>query len=186
MHRPAALLCLAVLVALAATALCYPRPAPVVTPEQYEKSLKMLRNVCQPKTGIPAVLHGLLPSDDDGGKCDTRTIYLKNNKVDSKMFKMQVKKMMLPDAAARVINAFTECEGTPAGAEPCETTGLFINCVKKVDPVSSACFSHGLLPPLRLKTDRIVFADLQRARLSSKSRKINDAAHTGYVTRPPR
>nr|AKF17718.1 odorant binding protein [Frankliniella occidentalis] len=143
MDRPAALLCLAVLVALAATALCYPRPAPVVTPEQYEKSLKMLRNVCQPKTGIPADMLERMKGgefvQDEKAYCYTACflqtmMVLKNNKVDSKMFKMQVKKMMLPDAAARVINAFTECEGTPAGAEPCETTGLFINCVEKVDP----------------------------------------------------
>lgn len=38
---------------------------------------------------------------------------LKNNKVDSKMFKAQVKKMMQAEDAARTIAAFTSCEGTP-------------------------------------------------------------------------
>nr|WBW64294.1 OBP1 [Frankliniella intonsa] len=146
MDRPGALLSLlAVLLALSATALCHPRPrpAPLVTPEQYEKSLKMLRNVCVPKTGIPEDMLNRMKGgefvQDEKAYCYTACflqtmMVLKNNKVDSKMFKLQVKKMMLPDDAARVIAAFTSCEGTPAGAEPCETTGLFINCVKKVDP----------------------------------------------------
>ncbi|KAJ1529326.1 hypothetical protein ONE63_006116 [Megalurothrips usitatus] len=65
------------------------------------------------------------------------TMVLKNNKVDAKMFKAQVKKMMQEEDAQRVIAAFGACEGTPVGPEPCETTGNFIRCVKEHDPVST-------------------------------------------------
>nr|WBU77197.1 odorant-binding protein [Odontothrips loti] len=121
-----------------------PRPAPApVTQEQYEKSVKMLRNVCQPKTNTPDdILQRMVDGefvDDMKAFCYTAcflqtTMVLKNNKVDAKMFKKQVKKMMLEEDAQRVIAAFTACESTPVGPEPCQTTANFIRCVKEHDP----------------------------------------------------
>lgn len=145
MVRAGLLLPLAVMaVAFLAPSTGFPQPKPApVTQEQYEKSVKMLRNVCQPKTKTPDDILQKLRNgefvDDMKAFCYTAcflqtTMVLKNNKVDAKMFKAQVKKMMQEEDAQRVIAAFGACEGTPVGPEPCETTGNFIRCVKEHDP----------------------------------------------------
>ncbi|XP_034238437.1 general odorant-binding protein 72-like [Thrips palmi] len=116
--------------------------SPVVTDEQLAKAAKMVRGVCQPKTGatdaqLDALASGILGEEMEV-KCymgclmaTTRTI--KNGKIDAKMMKMQAEKMMPPHRRDATIESLAACKDE-TGADNCELAFNYLTCAKKFNP----------------------------------------------------
>ncbi|XP_023722772.1 uncharacterized protein LOC111872815 [Cryptotermes secundus] len=112
--------------------------------DQVKQTLKMLRNVCQPKTGVSMELvegiqAGNFP-EDDNLKCYTKCVMgmmqaIKGGKYKPDAAIGQAKMLLSGDTRDRVIATMEKCRNAADGiSEVCEVAFVTTKCIYEADP----------------------------------------------------
>ncbi|KDR13658.1 general odorant-binding protein 72-like [Zootermopsis nevadensis] len=112
--------------------------------DQVKQTMKMVRNVCQPKTGVSVemvegVQAGNFP-EDNNLKCYMKCVLgmmqsLKNGKYKPDAAMAQAKILLSGDTRDRVIGAMEKCRNAADGiTEGCEVAFVTTKCIYNADP----------------------------------------------------
>ncbi|BET00838.1 Odorant-Hypothetical protein protein [Nesidiocoris tenuis] len=114
----------------------------VMTQAQMKQAMKAVRNMCIPKTGVEKealakMVEGEFDDTDDKLKCYLGCVLgmmqaVKHNKIDLKMVRTQITKMLSPEQGTRILNAFEACS-TVTAEDNCDLAFKFAKCIYDTD-----------------------------------------------------
>nr|SAJ59022.1 putative odorant-binding protein [Triatoma brasiliensis] len=114
-----------------------------MTEAQMKQAMKTVRGMCLGKSGatkeaLDKMQEGIFDEEDRNLKCYLGCIMgmmqaVKNNKINLKMVRSQITKMLEPEVGKRILTAFEGCQDT-VGEDNCDLSFKFAKCLYDADP----------------------------------------------------